>query len=65
MLCIIALLLLSNPPLSEFFRNLLEGRNEWDHAMEAWVKVHRDELLLSWERCQRGGHPYRIGATGE
>jgi len=43
----------------------LEGRSEWDHAMERWIEAHREELLLSWARCQRGGHPYRVAVTEE
>jgi hypothetical protein len=31
-----------------------------DCEMKAWITIHRDHLLKSWERCQRGGHPYQL-----
>ena len=38
----------------------MEGPPRWDGDMCEWVKKHKDQLLLSWGRCKRGGHPYRI-----
>lgn len=38
----------------------MEGPPPWDNDMRAWIERHRYLLLDSWERCQRGGHPYRI-----
>jgi len=38
----------------------MEGRDEWDSVMERWVGDHRDELLVSWQRCQRGRHPFKV-----
>lgn len=38
----------------------MEGLPSWDKDMCFWIEQHRDLLLCSWERCQRGGHPYRI-----
>lgn len=37
-----------------------EGKPRWDIQMKAWIEQHRERLLCSWERCQRGGHPYQI-----
>lgn len=34
------------------------GEPRWDTQMNQWITMHRDQLLRSWERCQRGGHPY-------
>ena len=42
----------------------MEGRPSWDNYMCSWIERHRDLLLGSWERCQRGGHPYRIPGDG-
>ena len=38
----------------------MEGPPRWDTPVSVWVDHNRDELMLSWERCQRGAHPYRI-----
>ena len=38
----------------------LEGPPYWDKNMRSWITTHQDQLLRSWARCKRGGHPYRI-----
>lgn len=35
-----------------------KGPPKWDAVMKIWVSTHREQLLRSWKRCQRGGHPY-------
>jgi hypothetical protein len=42
--------------IDEFRRYL--GEPTWDAQMKEWVTTYRDQLMRSWERCQRGGHPY-------
>jgi len=37
-----------------------KGRPDWDIEMRAWINTNRDQLLRSWDRCQRGGHPYAL-----
>jgi hypothetical protein len=36
------------------------GPATWDTTIKTWINDHRDQLLRSWERCQRGGHPYKL-----
>jgi hypothetical protein len=38
----------------------LEGLPDWDKSMYSWIATHQAQLLRSWARCQRGGHPYQI-----
>lgn len=28
--------------------------------VQAWVEIHRDELLANWELCQNGEKPFQI-----
>ena len=28
--------------------------------VQAWIELHRDELLANWELCQNDEHPYKI-----
>lgn len=28
--------------------------------VEAWVEIHRDELLANWDLCQNGEQPFKI-----
>ena len=28
--------------------------------VQAWIELHRDELLMNWELCQNDEHPYKI-----
>jgi hypothetical protein len=28
--------------------------------IQAWIEIHRDELLADWELCQNGEKPFRI-----
>lgn len=37
-----------------------KGPPVWDAEMKAWITEHRERLLQSWNRCQRGGHPYAL-----
>lgn len=36
------------------------GEPTWDVQMKEWVNSNREQLLRSWDRCQRGGHPYAL-----
>jgi len=38
----------------------LEGLPDFDNAMRNWIEEHREALLQSWLRCQKGQHPYRL-----
>ncbi|PTR15429.1 hypothetical protein C8R31_10312 [Nitrosospira sp. Nsp2] len=38
----------------------MEGPPRWDKQMRTWIEAHKEQLLCSWGRCQRGGHPYQI-----
>jgi hypothetical protein len=42
----------------------MAGPPDWDPAMRRWIESHRDELLLSWQRCMHGEWPYKIGHPG-
>ncbi len=44
--------------IEDFVRE--KGEPNWDAAMKIWLETYRAQLLCSWERCQRGGHPYRL-----
>ena len=37
-----------------------EGQPIWDTEMQHWITTYRDQLLRSWERCQKGHHPYEL-----
>lgn len=28
--------------------------------IQAWIEIHRDELLANWELCQNGEPPFKI-----
>ncbi len=28
--------------------------------IQAWIEIHRDELLADWELCQNGEKPFQI-----
>jgi len=28
--------------------------------IQAWVEIHRDELLANWNLCQQGEEPFKI-----
>jgi hypothetical protein len=28
--------------------------------IQAWIEIHRDELLANWELCQNGEKPFQI-----
>ena len=28
--------------------------------IQAWIEIHRDELLADWELCQNGAKPFSI-----
>lgn len=38
----------------------MEGEAQWDNQVRSWIERNRDDLLLSWERCIRGKHPFRV-----
>jgi hypothetical protein len=31
-----------------------------NRLVQAWIELHRDELLSNWELCKNGEHPYKI-----
>ncbi len=37
-----------------------DGKPTLDAEMRMWLTQYKDQLLRSWERCQRGGHPYQL-----
>lgn len=37
-----------------------KGLPTWDTQMKEWITKHREPLLRSWDRCQRGGLPYTL-----
>lgn len=41
---------------------LLTGKlpNRHTKMVEAWVEIHREELLADWELCQNGEKPFKI-----
>lgn len=45
--------------------NRPKGPPTWDSRMRKWIELHKDQLLSSWRRCQRGGHPYVLNSLGE
>ena len=36
------------------------GKPTLDAEMRQWLDTYREQLLASWQRCQRGGHPYQL-----
>lgn len=28
--------------------------------LQAWIEIHRDELIANWELCQNGEKPFKI-----
>lgn len=28
--------------------------------VQAWIEIHREELVADWKLCQSGEHPFRI-----
>lgn len=43
---------------SEIIEGLLPSRQM--RMIQAWIEIHRDELLADWELCQNGEKPYKI-----
>lgn len=39
---------------------LEDGKPTLNAEIKKWITDHRSQLLSSWERCQRGGHPYKL-----
>lgn len=37
-----------------------DGKPTLDAEMRIWLTKYKDQLLRSWTRCQRGGHPYEL-----
>jgi hypothetical protein len=44
--------------------NRPKGPPTWDSRMRPWIELHKDQLLTSWLRCQRGGHPFALKFKG-
>jgi hypothetical protein len=49
--------------IEDFVRE--KGEPDWDIDMKEWLQTHQPQLLRSWERCQRGGHPYKLVKSSE
>lgn len=63
-----------NPPHIHAVYNELEGVFEissgdmtagqlpakQQRLVEAWIEIHREELLANWELCQNGEPPFKI-----
>lgn len=41
---------------------ILEGQipSRQLRLIQAWIEIHRDELLADWELCQNGEKPFQI-----
>lgn len=37
-----------------------DGKPTLDAEMRVWLACYKDQLLRSWKRCERGGHPYQL-----
>jgi len=37
-----------------------EFPNRQARLVQAWIEIHRDELLANWELCQNGEVPFKI-----
>jgi len=42
--------------------NITEGKLSTPQLryIQAWVEIHRDDLLADWELCRNGENPFRI-----
>lgn len=38
----------------------IEGKPKWDTQIKEWINNNKELLLRSWNRCKKGGHPYRV-----
>ncbi len=43
---------------SEILEGQLSSRQLW--LIQAWIEIHRDELLADWELWQNGEKPFQI-----
>lgn len=39
---------------------LEKGQDTYNREMKVWVEKFYPQLMTSWDRCQRGGHPYAL-----
>lgn len=39
---------------------LEKGQDKYNQEMKIWVENFYPQLMTSWDRCQRGGHPYAL-----
>ncbi len=41
---------------------VIEGELSVRHLrlMQAWIEIHREELLANWELCQNGEKPFHV-----
>lgn len=44
--------------IEDFVRE--KGEPKWDKEMSEWLKKYQAQLMKSWDRCQRGYHPYKL-----
>lgn len=42
----------------EMTAGLLAGKQ--GRLVQAWIEIHRDELLANWELCQNGEKPFQV-----
>ncbi|MEI8201890.1 MAG: DUF4160 domain-containing protein [Bacteroidota bacterium] len=42
--------------------NILEGEmpSKQLRLIQAWIEIHKDELLADWQLCQNGENPFKI-----
>lgn len=42
--------------------SILEGKlpKKQTKLVQAWIEIHKDELLADWELCQNGEKPFKI-----
>ncbi|MCL2312144.1 MAG: DUF4160 domain-containing protein [Firmicutes bacterium] len=42
--------------------NLIDGELSQKHIrlVQAWMEIHKEELIANWDLCQNGKEPFRI-----
>ncbi len=48
--------------IMDFDGNMIEGELSVRHLrmMQAWIEIHREELLADWKLCQNGEKPFQV-----
>jgi hypothetical protein len=45
-------------PAGDVIEGKLSSRNV--RLIQAWIELHRDELMMNWELCRNDEQPYKI-----